>query len=132
MQPFFSLKCYRATNYSGLHYHVHSNFLLQIYFRWTFSSNFFNFNFWFILLFEICYFVSNFNHLKLQIPNNFKFKFFFVGRIPKKTLTHNEFVSFDVHESNYKGEQRNQLQFHELTTILLQNCNTIPKMFEPF
>jgi len=88
--------------------------------------------FGFILLFEICYFVSNFNHLKLQIPNNFKFKFFFVGRIPKKTLTHNEFVSFDVHESNYKGEQRNQLQFHELTTILLQNCNTIPKMFEPF
>jgi len=30
------------------------------------------------------------------------------------------------------GEQRSQLQNLELTTISPQNCNTIPKMFEPF
>jgi hypothetical protein len=82
-------------------------------------------------LFEICYFVSNFNHSKLQIPNNFNFRFFWWSN-PRITLTPNEFVSFDVHESNHKDEQNNQLQNHDLIIILAQNCNTIPKMFEPF
>ncbi len=29
--PFCCLKCYRVIDYSDMHYHVHSSFLLQIY-----------------------------------------------------------------------------------------------------
>jgi hypothetical protein len=47
-------------------------------------------------------------------------------------LTPNEFVSFDVHESNHKGEQRNQLENHEMIIIFPQICNTIPEIFKPF
>jgi hypothetical protein len=46
-------------------------------------------------------------------------------------LAPNEFIYFDVPKSSHMGEQRSQLQNLELTTISPQNCNIIPKMFEP-
>jgi hypothetical protein len=66
---------------------------------------------------------------RLQVPNNFKFKFFFGGQIPKEIFTPNEFFSFDVLESNHMGEQRNQHQNPKLTTIAPNNS---PKVFECF
>ncbi len=46
-------------------------------------------------------------------------------------MASNEFISFDVPESNHMSEQRSQLQNPKFTTISFQNCNIIPKMFEP-
>ncbi len=46
-------------------------------------------------------------------------------------MTFNEFIPFDVLESNHMGEQRSQFQNPKFTTIPFQNCNIIPKMFEP-
>ncbi len=43
---------------------------------------------------------------KLQIPNNFKFKYFFGGQVPKKAFAFNEFISFDLPKSNHMGEQK--------------------------
>jgi hypothetical protein len=56
-------------------------------------------------LFEICYFVLAMP-LKLQIPNNFKFKYFFGGQVPRKALAPTKFVCFYVLESSHMGEQR--------------------------
>jgi hypothetical protein len=56
-------------------------------------------------LFEICYFVLALP-LKLQVPNNFKFKYFFGGQVPRKALAPTKYAYFDVHESNHMGEQR--------------------------
>jgi hypothetical protein len=54
---------------------------------------------------------------KLQLPNNFKFKYFFGGQVPRETLALNESISFDVLKSNHMGEQRSQLQNPKLTII---------------
>ncbi len=73
MRPFFYLKCYSVTNYNDLHYHVHSNFLLQIYFMWTFSNNFFNFSFlgsFCCLKLFILFQASTTQNYKFQIVSN--------------------------------------------------------------
>jgi hypothetical protein len=43
---------------------------------------------------------------KLQVSNNFKFKFLFGDQVPRKTLAPHESISFDVPKSNHMGEQR--------------------------
>jgi hypothetical protein len=64
--------------------------------------------------------------LKLQVLNNFKFKYFFGGQVLRKALALVGSICFDVLESSHMGGQRCQLQNPKLTTITPQNCNTIP------
>jgi hypothetical protein len=44
---------------------------------------------------------------QLQVPSNFKFKYFFSGQIPIEALTIDESISFYVLEFSHMGEQRN-------------------------
>jgi len=41
---------------------------------------------------------------RLQVPNNFKLKFFFGGQILIKTFALDEYFSSDVFESSHMGE----------------------------
>jgi len=42
---------------------------------------------------------------KLQITNNFKFKYFLGGQVPRKAFAFNESIYFDLPKSNHMGEQ---------------------------
>ncbi len=67
---------------------------------------------------------------KLQIPNNFEFKYFFGGQVPKKAFAFNESISFDYLNLITWVSKKNQLQNPKLIIIPPHDCNTILEMFE--